>query len=151
MCRGPHIRRPGQKLSVFGCGWWYDREIVLLPPLVKFERDYQTMNTNTEFRNNPGQEGIALHSQRALLGRLAADGCKPRHGRCDRKRERSFSGLSRARWRSFSRLIRKTDGRVTEESIPLSFRRFSWDSNPRPRRRCAIEWILIFFSPNNYV
>ena len=28
-------------------------------------------------------------------GRTAADGCKPRHGRDDRKRERSFSGLSR--------------------------------------------------------
>ena len=26
--------------------------------------------------------------------RTAADGCKPRHGRGDRKRERSFSGLS---------------------------------------------------------
>ena len=26
-------------------------------------------------------------------GRTAADGCKPRHGRDDRKRERSFSGL----------------------------------------------------------
>ena len=26
-------------------------------------------------------------------GRTAADGCKPRHGRGDRKRERSFSGL----------------------------------------------------------
>ena len=51
------------------------------------------MNTNTEFRNNPGQEGIAIHSHRALLGRLAADGCKSRHGRYDRKRERSYSGL----------------------------------------------------------
>ena len=29
-------------------------------------------------------------------GRTAADGCKPRHGRDDRKRERSFSGLRRA-------------------------------------------------------
>ena len=28
-------------------------------------------------------------------GRTAADGCKPRHGRDDRKRERSFSGLRR--------------------------------------------------------
>ena len=28
-------------------------------------------------------------------GRTAADGCKPRHGRGDRKRERSFSGLSK--------------------------------------------------------
>ena len=28
-------------------------------------------------------------------GRTAADGCKPRHGRDDRKRERSFSGLSK--------------------------------------------------------
>ena len=30
-------------------------------------------------------------------GRTAADGCKPRHGRDDRKRERSFSGL-RGAW-----------------------------------------------------
>ncbi len=30
-------------------------------------------------------------------GRTAADGCKPRHGRDDRKRERSFSGLRRLR------------------------------------------------------
>ena len=30
-------------------------------------------------------------------GRKAAGGCKPRHGRVDRKRERSFSGL-RARF-----------------------------------------------------
>ena len=29
-------------------------------------------------------------------GRTAADGCKPRHGRDDRKRERSFSGLRMA-------------------------------------------------------
>ena len=29
-------------------------------------------------------------------GRTAADGCKPRHGRDDRKRERSFSGLRAA-------------------------------------------------------
>ena len=28
-------------------------------------------------------------------GRTAADGCKPLHGRGDRKRERSFSGLRR--------------------------------------------------------
>ena len=45
-------------------------------------------------QEHPGQEGIAIHSHRALLGRLAADGWKPRHGRCDRKRERSYSGLS---------------------------------------------------------
>mgnify|MGYP007024457750 CR=1 FL=1 len=30
-------------------------------------------------------------------GRTAADGCKPRHGRGDRKRERSFSGLRSSR------------------------------------------------------
>ena len=29
----PRLRRPGQNFFVFGCGWWYDREIVLLPPL----------------------------------------------------------------------------------------------------------------------
>ena len=29
-------------------------------------------------------------------GRTAADGCKPRHGRDDRKRERSFSGLRKS-------------------------------------------------------
>ena len=64
---------------VFGCGWWYDREIVLLPPLCEYrERDYE-------------------RDYQATLpqGRTAADGCKPRHGRDDRKRERSFSGLSR--------------------------------------------------------
>ena len=33
-------------------------------------------------------------------GRTAADGCKPRHGRDDRKRERSFSGLRMGRFRS---------------------------------------------------
>ena len=30
-------------------------------------------------------------------GRTAADGCKPRHGRGDRKRERSFSGLRKTK------------------------------------------------------
>ena len=30
-------------------------------------------------------------------GRTAADGCKPRHGRDDRKRERSFSGLRKGK------------------------------------------------------
>ena len=34
-------------------------------------------------------------------GRTAADGCKPRHGRDDRKRERSFSGLRQERGREF--------------------------------------------------
>ena len=53
---------------------------MLLPPLphyVKTERDYE-------------------RDYQATLpqGRTAADGCKPRHGRDDRKRERSFSGLS---------------------------------------------------------
>ena len=52
---------------------------MLLPPLCEYntERDYE-------------------RDYQATLpqGRTAADGCKPRHGRDDRKRERSFSGLS---------------------------------------------------------
>ena len=72
------------KPGTFGCGWWYDRVIVLLPPLCEYrerlfkrrrdyERDYQASLPQ---------------------GRTAADGSKPRHGRDDRKQERSFSGLS---------------------------------------------------------
>ena len=68
------------------------------------------MNTNTEFRNNPGQEGIAIHSHRALLGRLAADGCKSRHGRYDRKRERSYSGL-RSIKKSIARAVSRSAAR----------------------------------------
>ena len=34
------------------------------------------------------------HQATLPQGRTAADGCKPRHGRDDRKRERSSSGLS---------------------------------------------------------
>ena len=34
-------------------------------------------------------------------GRTAADGCKPRHGRDDRKRERSFSGAKVSFWLFF--------------------------------------------------
>ena len=46
------------------------------PPYVNTERDYER------------------DYQAALpQGRTAADGCKPRRGRDDRKRERSFSGL----------------------------------------------------------
>ena len=61
---------------VFGCGWWYDRETCYSPHYVNTERDYE-------------------RDYQATLpqGRTAADGCKPRHGRDDRKRERSFSGL----------------------------------------------------------
>ena len=33
------------------------------------------------------------HQATLPQGRTAADGCKPRHSRDDRKRERSFSGL----------------------------------------------------------
>ena len=51
---------------------------MLLPPLCEYrerlhyERDYQATLPQ---------------------GRTAADGCKPRHGRDDRKRERSVSGI----------------------------------------------------------
>ena len=49
---------------------------------------YSPHNANTE-------EDYERHYQATLPhGRTAAGGCKPRHGRDDRKRERSFSGLS---------------------------------------------------------
>ena len=81
--REPHLRRPGQKLLSFGCGWWYDREIVLLPPLGEVRERLPDNEHEHRIQVHPGQEGIAIHSHRALLGRLAADGCKPRHGRYD--------------------------------------------------------------------
>jgi hypothetical protein len=45
------------------------------------------------------QDGLALQRLRAPLlavkqAMKQADGCEPRHVRCDRKRKRSFSGLS---------------------------------------------------------
>ena len=46
-------------------------------------------------------------------GRTAADGCKPRHGRDDRKRERSFSGLSHPHQRDEARL--HSAGQTPEE------------------------------------
>ena len=44
-----------------------------------------------------GQDGLALQRNvyTLLLAVKQADGCEPRHVRCDRKRKRSFSGL---RW-----------------------------------------------------
>ena len=43
-----------------------------------------------------GQDGHALQRNvdTLLLAVKQADGCEPRHVRCDRKRKRSFSGLS---------------------------------------------------------
>ena len=43
-----------------------------------------------------GQDGLALQRNvdTLLLAVKQADGCEPRHVRCDRKRKRSFSGLS---------------------------------------------------------
>ena len=32
---------------VFGCGWWYDREIVLLPPLFEYRGERETMRETT--------------------------------------------------------------------------------------------------------
>ena len=59
---------------------------MLLPPLVKIERDYE-------------RDYQATSDQ----GRKAAGGCKPCHGRGARKRERSFSGLSpKKRTKGFS-------------------------------------------------
>ena len=66
---------------------------MLLPPLGEVRERLPDNEHEHRIQVHPGQEGIAIHSHRALLGRLAADGCKPRHGRCDRKRERSYSGL----------------------------------------------------------
>ena len=44
-------------------------------------------------------------------GRTAADGCKPRHGRDDRKRERSFSGLrSTGKQRIYRRISHSSAG-----------------------------------------
>ena len=46
-----------------------------------------------------GQDGHALQRNvdTLLLAVKQADGCEPRHVRCDRKRKRSFSGLSGGR------------------------------------------------------
>ena len=60
---------------VFGCGWWYDREIVLLPPLQR------VVYVNTDERDYERDYQEALPQ-----GRTAADGHKPRHGRGDRHR-----------------------------------------------------------------
>ena len=56
-------------------GGTIDRGILLLPPLVKFEGDYEG---ETELIN-----GRRLPATRQLChqGRKAADGCKPCHGR----------------------------------------------------------------------
>ena len=51
------------------------------------------MNTQRDYERDYERDYQATLPQ----GRTAADGCKPRHGRGDRKRERSFSGLSRER------------------------------------------------------
>ena len=71
-------RRPRQKLLCFlGVAGGTIERSCYSPHYVNTERDYE-------------------RDYQATLpqGRKAADGCKPRHGRGDRKRERSFSGLS---------------------------------------------------------
>ena len=71
-------RRPRQKLLCFlGVTGGTIERSCYSPHYVNTERDYE-------------------RDYQATLpqGRTAADGCKPRHGREDRKRERSFSGLS---------------------------------------------------------
>ena len=73
-------RRPRQKLLCFlGVAGGTIERSCYSPHYVNTERDYE-------------------RDYQATLpqGRTAADGCKPRHGRDDRKRERSFSGLSSA-------------------------------------------------------
>ena len=47
------------------------------------------MNTERDYERDHERDYQATLPQ----GRTAAGGCKPRHGRDDRKRERSFSGL----------------------------------------------------------
>ena len=72
-------RRPLQKLLCFlGVAGGTIERSCYSPHYVNTERDYE-------------------RDYQATLpqGRTAADGCKPRHGRDDRKRERSFSGLSK--------------------------------------------------------
>ena len=70
-------RRPRQKLLCFlGVAGGTIERSCYSPHYVNTERDYE-------------------RDYQATLpqGRTAAGGCKPRHGRGDRKRERSFSGL----------------------------------------------------------
>ena len=55
-----------------------------------------------------GQDGLALQRNvdTLLLAVKQADGCEPRHVRCDRKRKRSFSGLRKGtRWKNLSRNV----------------------------------------------
>ena len=70
------LRRPGQKLKCWGVAGGTIERSCYSPYYVNTERDYE------------GDYQAALPQ-----GRTAADGCKHRHGRDDRKRERSFSGL----------------------------------------------------------
>ena len=75
-------RRPRQKLLCFlGVAGGTIERSCYSPHYVNTERDYE-------------------RDYQATLpqGRTAADGCKPRHGRGDRKRERSFSGLRSQMW-----------------------------------------------------
>ena len=59
------LRRQGQKLLRFwvdfGCGWWYGRESVLLPPLDqdRVERDYE----KDYLSDIPGDPGSQLPYQ----------------------------------------------------------------------------------------
>ena len=78
--RYPSSPSPRQKLLCFWVAGGTIERSCYSPHYVNTERDYE-------------------RDYQATLpqGRTAADGCKPRHGRGDRKRERSFSGLSRYR------------------------------------------------------
>ena len=69
----------------------------MLPPLryVNTERDY---------------EGDYQQATRPQQGRTAAGGCKPRHGRDDKKRERGFSGLNISH-------TRKAEARANEKTL----------------------------------
>ena len=76
--RYPSSPSPASKTSMFlGVAGGTIERSCYSPHYVNTERDYE-------------------RDYQATLpqGRTAADGCKPRHGRDDRKRERSFSGLS---------------------------------------------------------
>ncbi len=88
--QGLRLRRPGQKFISFWVWRWLvirsrDHATDGMPPLSKQPRSRHYFKTERDHERN----------YQAILpqGRKAAGGCKPRHGRGDSKRERSFSGL----------------------------------------------------------
>ena len=76
-----YVRKVRNLLPLYP-SWWYDREILLLPPLAKIEatRARGGLSGNSPTRAAKQQTGSSPVGQ-------------PRHGQGDRKRERSFSGL----------------------------------------------------------